>query len=290
MKHIDAKLIKQLRDKTGAGMMDCKKALVETEGDFNEAIAYLRKKGQASASGKTGRMAAEGIAAILIDDFNAAIIEVNSETDFVARNEKFHSLVDGIRKMALKFNSVEELKKAHYLDGNKTVEEEILSAISVMGENITLRRIERFHVHRGVIGGYIHNSLMDNGGKIAVLVVLESDLAQSVLQPFAKQLAMHVAAAKPEFLVTEDIDEELLRREEEIFREQAKVTGKPDNVIDKMVAGKMQKYYQEVVLLQQGFIIDPKTKIIDVIKDFEKEHGGKVELKDFARYQVGEGL
>ena len=289
MKHIDAGLIKQLREKTGAGMMDCKKALMESGGDFDEAIAYLRKKGQASASGKAGRMTAEGIAAILIDGFDAAIVEINSETDFVARNEKFHSLVDGIRKTALKFNSVEELKKAKYLDSDKTIEEEILSAISLIGENITLRRTDRFHVHRGVIGGYIHNSLMDNGGKIAVLVALESDLPKDILQSFAKQLAMHVAAAKPEFLTVDDIDEELLRREEEIFREQAKVTGKPDNVIDKMIVGKMQKYYQEVVLLNQGFIMDSKVKIVDVIKNFEKEHGGKVELKDFARYQVGEG-
>lgn len=290
MKHIDAKLIKELREKTGAGMMDCKKALLESGGNFKEAIAYLRKKGQASASGKAGRMTAEGISATVVDGLNAAIVEVNSETDFVARNDKFQALVDGIRKIALKFDSIEELKKTQYLDSNKTVEEEIISTISVVGENITLRRIERFHVHRGVIGSYIHNSLMDNGGRIAVLVALESDLPQQVLQPLARQLAMHVAAAKPEFLNIEDIDDELLRREEEIFREQAKVTGKPDNVIEKMIAGRMQKYYQEVVLLHQPFIMDPKVKISDVIKNFEKEHKGQVELKDFARYQVGEGM
>ena len=290
MKNITADLIKKLREKTGAGMMDCKKALVETHGKFDEAVAYLRKKGQASASNKSGRMTAEGVAAILIDGFSAAIVEVNSETDFVARNDKFHTLVDGIRKMALKFDSVEELKKAKYLDNDKTVEEEILSMVSILGENIMLRRTERFHIHRGVIGGYIHNALMDNGGKIAVLVLLESELSPQKLQPLAKQLSMHIAAAKPEFLTIEDVDEDLLRREEEIFKEQAKVTGKPDNVIEKMVAGKIQKYYQEVVLFEQAFVMDTKVKIIDVVKNFEKEHGEKIELKDFARYEVGEGI
>ena len=290
MKHITAALIKELREKTGAGMMDCKKALVETHGKFNEAVAYLRKKGQASASSKSGRMTAEGIAAILIDDFSATIVEINSETDFVTRNDKFHALIDGIRKTALKFDSVEELKKARYLDSDKTVGEEILSMISVLGENIILRRTERFHIHRGVIGGYIHNALMDNGGKIAALVLLESELPLQKLQPLAKQLAMHVAATKPEFLTIEDMDDDLLCKEEEIFREQVKVTGEQDNVIEEMVADKIQKYYQEVVLFEQAFIMDTGIKIIDVMKNFEQKHGEKVELKNFVRYQVGEGI
>jgi len=290
MKNITADLIKQLREKTGSGMMDCKKALVETKGDFNEAIAWLRKKGHASASNKAGRITAEGIAAILIDDFNAAIVEINSETDFVARNDKFQKMVQEIRKLALNFDCVEKLKESQYPNTGKTVAEEMLAMVSILGENITLRRAERFHVHRGVMGGYIHNSLMDNGGKIAVLVALESELPTKDLLPLAKQLAMHVAAAKPEFLKIEDVDDALLRREEEIFTEQAKVTGKPDNVIEKMVAGKIKKYYQEVVLLEQPFVMDNKIKIIDVLKNFEKEHSGKVDLKGFAKYQVGEGV
>ena len=290
MQNITADLIKQLREKTGAGMMDCKKALVETHGNFDEAIDWLRKKGHASAAGKSGRITTEGIAAILIDEFNASIVELNCETDFVARNDKFQNLVNDIRKIALQFDSPEEVKRAKYPGGDKTVEEEVLSMVSTLGENLTLRRTERFHIHRGVIGGYIHNPLMDNGGKIAVLVMLESELPAEKLQPLAKQIAMHVAAAKPEFLIPEDIDDELLRREEEIFREQAKVTGKPANVIEKMVEGKIQKYYQEVVLLNQTFVMDNKITITDLIKNFEKEHGGKVALKDFARYQVGEGI
>ena len=290
MKKITADLIKQLRSKTGAGMMDCKKALVETQGNFDEAIDWLRKKGHASAAGKASRVTAEGIAAILIDGFSASIVELNCETDFVARNDKFQALVNEIRKLALQFDSPEEVKKAKYPNSDRTVEEEILSMVSTLGENLTLRRTERFHIHRGVIGGYIHNSLMENGGKIAVLVMLESELPVEKLQPLAKQIAMHVAAAKPEFLTPEDVDDELLRREEEIFREQAKVTGKPDNVIEKMVAGKIQKYYQEVVLLRQSFVMDNKITITDLLKNFEEEHGNKVDLKDFARYQVGEGI
>jgi elongation factor Ts len=162
--------------------------------------------------------------------------------------------------------------------------------VSTIGENLTLRRAERFNIHRGVIGGYIHNALMDNGGKIAVLVVLESELPEQPLQALAKQIAMHIAAARPEFLSIDSVDSKALDKEEAIFRDQAKATGKPDNVIDKMVAGKIQKYYQEVVLLEQAFIMDNKLKIGELLKNFEKEHGGTVELKAFARYQVGEGL
>jgi elongation factor Ts len=288
MTNITADLIKKLREKTGVGMMDCKKALVEVVGDFDEAIAWLRKKGHASASKKAGRATAEGLSAIVIDGSNAAIVEVNCETDFVARNEKFQELVDGIRKLALQCDSVEELKKAKYSNSDKTVDEEILSSVTTLGENITLGRTARFSINKGCIAGYVHNALMDNGGKISVLVMLESELPEEKLQSLAKQIAMHIAAAKPEFLKIEDVNPTLVEKEKEIFVEQAKATGKPDNVIEKMIVGKIQKYYQEIVLQEQAFIMDNKLKITDVIKNFEKENDGKVELKSFARYEVGQ--
>jgi elongation factor Ts len=288
MTNITADLIKRLREKTGVGMMDCKTALVEVNGDFDEAIAWLRKKGHASASKKAGRATSEGLSAVIIDGYKAAIVEVNCETDFVARNEKFQSLVDGIRKSALQCDSLEELKKAKYLNSDKTIEEEILSSVSTLGENITLGRTARFSVNKGCVAAYVHNSLMDNGGKISVLVSFESELPEAKLQPLAKQIAMHIAAAKPEFLKIEDVDPALVEKEKEIFIDQAKATGKPDDVIAKMMVGKIQKYYQDVVLLEQAFIMDNKLKISDVIKNFEKENNGKVELKAFARYEVGQ--
>lgn len=290
MINITTDLVKQLREQTGAGMMLCKQALIETGGNFDEAISWLRKKGCSAVQQRAGKIATEGIAAIIIDNHNAAITEINCETDFVARNDKFQHFVDKIRKMALNFDSVEELKRATYPEDQKTVEEVLLALAATSGENIGIRRIERFSVHRGVIGSYVHNTLMTDGGKIAVLVIVESELPINILQPLAKQLAMHIAAAKPEFLVIDDIDEPLLIREREIFMEQAKVTGKPENVLAKVVEGKMQKYYQDFVLMEQMFIIDNKTKIKDLLKKFEEEHKGKLFLKDFARYEVGEGI
>jgi elongation factor Ts len=290
MINITPESVKHLREQTGAGMMMCKQALLETNGNFDEAVTWLRKKGCDAAHKRSGRVASEGIAALIVDHHNAAIIEINCETDFVARNDKFQSLVDNLRKMSINFDEVADLKKAKYLSSDETVEDALLAAASTAGENINVRRLERFSVHRGIIGSYVHNALMHDGGKIAVLVVLESDLPVPLLQPLAKQLAMHVAAAKPSFLRIEDVDEESLRQEREIFNVQAMATGKPAEVIAKVVEGKVQRYYQDVVLLEQAFIIDNKIKIKDLIKSFETQHGQKVILQDFARYEVGEGI
>lgn len=290
MTNITTELVKTLREQTGAGMMLCKQALVETNGNFDEAVAWLRKKGCSAAQQRAGKVASEGVAVVIVDRHNAAIAEINCETDFVARNDKFQSFADEIRKLALEFDSVEELKKAKYPNEQKTVEEVMTTLAATSGENICIRRLERFSTHRGTFGVYVHNVVMQNGGKIAVVVVLDSELPEQVLQPLAKQLAMHVAAAKPEFLTIDDVDEQLLTREREIFTEQAKVTGKPENVLAKVVEGKIQKYYQDVVLMEQIFIMDNKTKIKNLLKKFETDNQGKVFLKDFARYEVGEGI
>lgn len=284
-----ASAVKDLREKTGAGMMDCKKALVATEGNFEAAIDWLRTKGLLNAAKKADRVAAEGLTAVKVEGKVSAIIEVNSETDFVARNEKFQELVGNIASLALNCSNVEELKSAKFGSG-KTVSEEIIENVATIGEHISLRRSELIKVGDGVIGSYVHNAVTPGLGKISVLVALESTGDKEKLAQLAKQIAMHIAAAKPASLNVEALDQALITREKNIFMEQAKASGKPDNIIEKMVEGRIRKFYEEVVLLEQIYIIDGKTKISEMVANVSKEIGAPVSLTDFVRFELGEGI
>lgn len=283
-------LIKDLRERTGAGMMDCKKALEENGGDMEKAIDWLRKKGLASAAKKSGRVAAEGLIAVASEDNAAAMIELNSETDFVARNEKFQALAHEIAMQTLSSGTdIEALKKQKTATG-KTVEEDITNAIATIGENMNLRRIVNLSVKDGVVATYIHSAIKPGMGKIGVLVALESAGKKDVLETLGKQIAMHVAAAKPEALNKEGVDISKLDRERAVLKEQAIASGKPAEVAEKMVEGRIRKYYEEVVLLEQLFVIDGKTKVADVVKAAEKEAGAPITLTAFERFALGEGI
>jgi elongation factor Ts len=286
---ISANLVKDLREKTGAGMMDCKKALMETNGDFEGAVDWLRKKGLSAAAKKAGRVAAEGLVAAIVDGVSGAVVEINSETDFVARNEKFQSLVSSVAKLALGVESVDRLNSTKMSSG-KTVSEEIVEHIATIGENISLRRVSSVHVSSGVVASYVHNSVVDGLGKIAVLVALESTGDKTALSALAKQIAMHVAAAKPHALNVDTLDKTLIARERDIFFEQSRASGKPDNIIEKMVEGRIRKFYEEAVLLEQIYVIDGKTKIREVIENAAKSLGSSIELKAFVRFELGEGI
>ncbi len=286
---ITANLVKELREKTGAGMMDCKKALVENQGDFQLAIDWLRKKGHAAAAKRSDRTAAEGLVALKVKDNRATMIELNSETDFVARNEKFQDLLLGILEVSVSCNSLEELENAKYPGADRSVKDEIIECTSIIGEKIILGRMQSISVENGVIVPYVHNAVIPNAGKIAVLVAIESSFGDiEKLSSLGKQIAMHIAAARPDALNIDEVDPEALDREKQIFVEQARESGKPDNVIDKMIQGRIKKYYQEVVLLEQTFVIDNKTKISDVLSSFAKDNDTDIAIKGFIRYELGE--
>lgn len=286
---ITASLVKDLREKTGAGMMDCKKALTETNGNFEDAVDWLRKKGLSAAAKKSGRVAAEGLTAVFVDGLAGSAIEVNSETDFVARNEQFQSMVSGISKLAINAADIDSLKSAQMPSG-RNVEEEIVENIATIGENLSLRRMDVIRVNDGVIASYIHNAVADGVGKIAVLVALESNGDKNKLSVLGKQIAMHIAAARPQSLNVESLDQSLIARERDIFFEQSRASGKPDNIIEKMVDGRIRKFYEEAVLLEQVFVIDGKTKIKDVIESAAKEMNASIILKSFVRFELGEGI
>ncbi len=290
MTEISASLVRDLREKTGAGMMDCKKALVECSGNFNEAIDWLRKKGHAAASKKSGRSTSEGAIAVMVNGSSGIMLEVNSETDFVARNDKFQALVTNLGKIALEANSLADLESKTY-QGKGTVKDAVVETVSVVGENINLNRFVKLNVSNGAVASYIHNSLMPNAGKIGVLVALEvtkGTIANADLVDFGRKIAMHIAAAKPEALSNEDVDSAKLEKEREIFSEQARTSGKPENIIEKMVEGRIRKYYEEVVLLSQIFVMDNKSKISEVVEEFAKKHGLTLAITSFARYELGE--
>jgi len=291
MAEITAGLVKKLREKTGAGMMDCKKALVECAADFEVAVDWLRKKGLSAAAKKSGREAAEGLIGTLIKDNKAVIIELNAETDFVARNEKFQTLVNNVSKVAIDSSSdVEEIKSATYPDSDKTVDAEITDLIAIIGENMNLRRVSHISVDNGIIISYVHNSISEGLGKIGVLVALESAGDKAKLADLGKKIAMHIAATNPESLDISSVSPEALEREKQIFGEQARSAGKPESIVEKMVEGRVKKYYQETVLLEQVFVMDNKTQIKQVILDAAKEIGSSIELKGFIRYELGEGI
>lgn len=291
MVEISAAKVKELREKTNAGMMDCKKALVETKGDLDAAVDWLRKKGLSAAAKKADRVAAEGLVAVAVEGKKAAVIELNSETDFVARNDKFQALSKGIADVALKVGGdVDTIKNAAYPGTSRNVEDEIKEHIAVIGENMNLRRAAVLSVAQGIVVPYIHNAVAEGLGKIVVLVALESSAPADKLEELGKQIAMHVAAARPTALNTSEVPAADVAREREIFSAQAKASGKPENIIEKMVEGRIRKYYEEVVLLEQVFVIDGKTKVSEIVEDAAKQAGAPIKLAGFVRLQLGEGV
>ena len=291
MVEITAGLVKELREKSGAGMMDCKKALVECNGVFEEAVDWLRKKGLSAAAKKSGREAAEGLVVVIVDGKKAAILELNAETDFVARNDKFQSLANNIAKTALSTSKkVEELKNEKYPGSSQTIAEAITDHIAIIGENMNLRRVNYLSAKEGVVSFYVHNAIAEGLGKIGVLVALESTGDKAKLADLGKRIAMHIAAARPESLDISSVTPEALEREKQIFSDQARNSGKPENIIEKMVEGRVKKYYQEVVLLEQIFVMDNKNSISQVLLDSAKEVGAPITISGFLRYELGEGI
>jgi elongation factor Ts len=290
MAEITASLVKELREKTGAGMMDCKRALGETQGDIEGAVDWLRKKGLAAAAKKAGRIAAEGLVGVATSGTAGAVVEVNSETDFVARNEAFQNFVRQVADLTLANGEIEAVKAAAFPGSTRNVAEELTHLVATIGENMNLRRVLRLQVAKGAVVSYVHNALAPGLGKIGVLVALESAGDAGKLAALGKQLAMHVAAANPQFLTIADVDAASLERERDVLREQAKASGKPDAIIDKMVEGRLRKYYEEVVLLEQIFVIDGETRIAKVVEAAAKEAGAPIKIAAFARFALGEGI
>lgn len=290
MAEITAKLVKELREKTGAGMMDAKKALVETSGDIEAAVDWLRTKGLAKAEKKSGRTAAEGLVCVAANDAGtkAAVVEVNAETDFVARNEQFQAFVGKVAAASLNATNLEALKNLD-MDG-KSVADTLTSLIATIGENMSLRRVETMEVTSGVVASYVHSAVAPNAGKIGVLVGLESTADQATLAALGKQIAMHVAAANPQFLDSDSVDPAVLEREKTVLIDQAKESGKPDNIIEKMVEGRMKKFLEEICLVDQVFVIDGETRISDVVANAAKEAGTEIKLTGFTRMVLGDGI
>lgn len=288
MAEITAALVKELREKTGAGMMECKKALTESNGDLEGAIDYLRKKGLSVAAKKASRVASQGLVGVKSTGKKGAIIELNSETDFVAKNDEFQKMALNMVEAALENGDLEAVKAAQ-LNG-KSIAENLTDLIAKIGENMSLRRTAALSVENGVVASYIHNMAAPNLGKIGVLVALESNADPAKLQEVAKQVAMHIAAAAPQALDIDSMDKAAVEHEKSIYSEQARQSGKPENIIEKMIEGRIRKFYEEVVLLEQAYIMDPDKKVKDVIADASKELGTPVELKGYVRFALGEGI
>lgn len=292
MAEITATMVKDLRESTGAGMMDCKKALVEVNGDMEAAVDWLRKKGLSAAAKKSGRVAAEGLVAVCAAGTKAVALEVNAETDFVGRSDKFQAFASDAAKVALETGAadIEALKTQAYPATGRNVADELTQLIATIGENMNLRRVAQLSVSQGIVASYVHNAVAPNLGKIGVLVALESSADAGKLMELGKQIAMHVAAARPEALNIADVDTKALEREKNVLSDQARASGKPEAIIEKMVEGRLRKYYEEVVLLEQVYVVDGETRIKDVVANAAKTLGAAVELKGFVRYQLGEGI
>jgi elongation factor Ts len=288
---VTAALVKDLREKTGAGMMDCKKALTETDGDVEAAVDWLRTKGLAAAAKKSGRVAAEGLVSVAVEGTKGAAVEVNSETDFVARNDAFQAFVSTVGALVLaNGDDLEALNGVAYPDTGRNVGEELTHNIATIGENMSIRRAASVSVESGVVVPYVHNAVVPGLGKIGVLVALESTGDADKLGELGKQIAMHVAAAAPKSLSTDDLDPEAVERERQVLIEQARESGRPDDIIQKMVEGRLRKFYQEVVLLEQTYVIDNETKVAKVVENAAKDIGAPVKLAGFVRFQLGEGV
>ena len=291
MAEITASLVKQLRELTGAGMMDCKKALGETAGDLDGAVDWLRKKGLAAAAKKAGRVAAEGLIGMRLEGLQGALVEVNSETDFVARNEVFQALVRHIAGLAPGARGdLDNLRAMAISATGRTVVDEINQAIAVIGENIQLRRTAFVEVERGLVAGYVHNQVAPGLGKIGVLVGLESAAPPAKLADLGKQLAMHIAASKPEAVTAEQVDAALIERERAIFAEQARASGKPEAIIAKMIDGRVRKFLEEVTLLEQPWVIDTDRRVRQVLEEVGGVLGDPVTVTRFVRMELGEGI
>jgi len=291
MADITAALVKELRDKTGAGMMDCKRALGDTGGDLEAAVDWLRKKGLAAAAKKAGRVAAEGLVGVATKGLGGALVEVNSETDFVARNELFQAFVRTATELALGGDGdVETLKQAAYPGTGRTVEAELSELVGRIGENLVLRRSAKLQVGRGVVASYMHNSLSPGLGKIGVLVALESEAEEGILAGLGRQLAMHVAATNPLYLDTAAVPAAALERERAILREQAAASGKDVAIVERMVEGRLRKFYEESVLLDQIYVIDGESRVSKVVEAAAKSAGKPIRVTGFRRFALGEGI
>jgi elongation factor Ts len=291
MATITASMVKDLREKTGAGMMDCKAALNETNGDMEAAVDWLRAKGLAKAAKKAGRVAAEGLIGLAAEAKQAALVEVNSETDFVARNQTFQEMVNAITAAALKAKGdLATLADAKYGSGSATVAETIKEMVGSIGENMTLRRTAHLSAAKGIVASYMHNQIAPGLGKIGVIVALESEGNAERLKSFGRQVAMHIAAANPQSVNVESLDKALIERERAVLAEQAKESGKPANVIDKMVEGRLRKFYEEVVLLAQAFVHDPDLTVEKALAAAEKDARAPIKITGFYRFALGEGI
>lgn len=291
MAQITAQMVKELRDSTGAGMMDCKAALGETSGDFEAAVDWLRKKGLSKAAKKADRVAAEGLVGVTVKGTKGVVVEVNSETDFVARNDLFQGLVKMIANVALDVGAdIEQIKVAK--TGSKTIAEDIAETIAKIGENMTLRRAAEVSVSQGAIGSYVHNSIIDGLGKIGVIVALESPGKTDELIPLGRQIAMHVASANPQAVDSASLDPAVIQREKSVLAEKYKAEGKPANIIEKIVDSGIKTFFKEVCLLEQPFIFDESSKksVAQALKEAEGKVGGPIKIKGFVRYTLGEGV
>jgi len=283
--------VKELREATGAGMMDCKNALTEADGDMEAAIDWLRAKGLSKAAKKASRVAAEGLVGVSVDGTVGAAVEVNSETDFVARNPEFQGLVTTVASLApAAGGDVDKLNSAEFPGAGKSVADKITELVGTIGENMSLRRTVSVSVENGVVASYVHNQVAPGVGKIGVLVAVETNADKAAAEAFGKQVAMHVAAAAPLALTPEEINADIVERERAVFTEQARESGKPDNIIEKMVEGRIRKFYEESVLLSQAFVINPDLSVAKAAEEAGKEAGGDMKITGFVRLQLGEGI
>ncbi|MBA4249473.1 MAG: elongation factor Ts [Candidatus Puniceispirillum sp.] len=294
MTDITPQMVKLLREKSGAGMMDCKKALTEVNGDIEEAVTWLRKKGLAAAAKKSGRVASEGLVGVAqSSDFKTGcVIEVNSETDFIAKNDQFQKMVSYAATTALSgdFDGNSLLSQKYEGTESATIGEEITRLIAVIGENMQFRRLQKLSVSSGVVATYVHGAVTPGLGSIGVAVALESSADQQELLALGRKIAMHIAATQPISLCIEEVDPAIVEKEKAILTEQAKASGRPDDVIKKMVEGRIDKFYKESVLLEQEFVMDPKLRIKDLISEFSKTHNTPLELKAYTRFLLGDGI
>lgn len=288
---ISAAQVKELRELTGAGMMDCKAALAATDGNMEAAVDWLRAKGISKADKKAGRTAAEGLVGVAGAGTKAVVVEVNSETDFVARNDAFQEIVRNVAKVALEVGGeTAAVAAATYPGSAKTVSDVIKDAVGTIGENMSFRRSASLTVSAGAVATYIHNAVADGLGKLGVLVAIETSGSADAARAFARQVAMHVAATAPLALTAEEIDPAVVAREKAIFSEQARESGKPEAIIEKMVEGRLRKFYEEVVLLKQAFVINPDLTVEKALKEAEKEIGAPAKITGFVRFALGEGI